>query len=613
MKTTGDNSDAALATLYTTTTTVSSSSSSSSNQHSVSYYDWTFHMFCQYVQQTTYQLKIINTSHTTDKNNNNKKNDNNKNVSDGLCCLVIGGAGSGAATTGNVIHERNAIVRSLMGMALHGTLDTYHTKNHHHSLNHTDNTTNFVPIIWNGGYSMMYSSCHSTSIIASIQHMKMIHYMTMASQLRRNHNMLYRSTGSSGPNADRDTATMSIVLNELDMALETTSFLLPYSATPSFVDIDVAVALLLEFVSLSLLVLSNTEITQDRIVKTYHEIFPRNVQRWMIQMIPTIQQLSNVTNVPCPYHTTVVQQLMDTVVSMANTKASSVPLVFFHGTENTQQVLSQLSSLNTHSTRAKPSVVITTPTTPKTDTTKNDSVPVTVAAVAEVDGGATGKKKLTKQDKKAALAAAKAAAAAATTTDGNGGGDTTTKPDATTTTTNSNTTTADVYDVTALDIRIGKIIKIWEHESADKLYCEEIDLGNGEIRQIASGLRPFYKDPNDLLNQLVLVVYNLKKRTLVGFPSHGMVLCASNTDHTAVEIVIPPPNAILGERITFDGLDPTKVAEPESKVAKKKIFEVIAPDLVTNEMGYVHWKTYAAQCSVGPIRAINGMSNAHVS
>ena len=43
-----------------------------------------------------------------------------------------------------------------------------------------------------------------------------------------------------------------------------------------------------------------------------------------------------------------------------------------------------------------------------------------------------------------------------------------------------------------LDIRVGTVTKCWEHPEAEKLYCEEIDIGEKEgPRTIASGLRPF--------------------------------------------------------------------------------------------------------------------------
>jgi aminoacyl tRNA synthase complex-interacting multifunctional protein 1 len=167
------------------------------------------------------------------------------------------------------------------------------------------------------------------------------------------------------------------------------------------------------------------------------------------------------------------------------------------------------------------------------------------------------------------------------------------------------------FDVSALDIRVGKIVKAWPHPEAEKLYCEEIDVGEDQPRQIASGLRPFYASADELNGRRVIVLCNLKKRNLVGFPSHGMVMCASNADHTAVEIMEPPANAKIGERVTFEGFsgDP----EPEKKVAKKKVFEAVAPDLKTNSEGICVWKAAVSQTSDGPIKASKGMADAQVA
>merc|ERR1712048_493427 len=106
-------------------------------------------------------------------------------------------------------------------------------------------------------------------------------------------------------------------------------------------------------------------------------------------------------------------------------------------------------------------------------------------------------------------------------------------------------------NISALDIRVGKILEAWPHKEADKLYCEKVDVGEDEPRQIISGLRQFY-ELNDMQNRMVLVLCNLKKRNLVGVPSHGMVLCASNSDKTSVEFVIPPDAAKIGERVVFE-------------------------------------------------------------
>lgn len=52
------------------------------------------------------------------------------------------------------------------------------------------------------------------------------------------------------------------------------------------------------------------------------------------------------------------------------------------------------------------------------------------------------------------------------------------------------------------------------------------------MREIASGLQKFV--PLDQMKGKVLVMANLKPRPLAGFNSNGMVVCASNADHTVV-------------------------------------------------------------------------------
>lgn len=136
--------------------------------------------------------------------------------------------------------------------------------------------------------------------------------------------------------------------------------------------------------------------------------------------------------------------------------------------------------------------------------------------------------------------------------------------------------------VTKLDIRVGKVVKCWNHEGSDKLFCEHIDVGEGEPRPIASGLRAFYSDASQIEGRLVLVLCNLKPRPLAGFTSNGMVLCASNADKSKVEIVDVPEGAQIGERVTFEGIEMTDAASP-AQVKKKKIFEAVAPNLKTTE------------------------------
>ena len=58
-------------------------------------------------------------------------------------------------------------------------------------------------------------------------------------------------------------------------------------------------------------------------------------------------------------------------------------------------------------------------------------------------------------------------------------------------------------------------MKVWEHETLEKIWCEEIDLGEEKVRTIASGLRHAYT-ADQMLNRKVVVCANLKPRNIKG-------------------------------------------------------------------------------------------------
>merc|ERR1712071_676914 len=104
----------------------------------------------------------------------------------------------------------------------------------------------------------------------------------------------------------------------------------------------------------------------------------------------------------------------------------------------------------------------------------------------------------------------------------------------------------DQPDFTKMEIRVGQITKIWHHPEADKLFCEEIDVGEDNKREIASGLREHYT-LEQMDGRKVLGVCNLKAAKIVGFSSNGMVLAAKAVDGSKVELVEPPSDAEVGE------------------------------------------------------------------
>lgn len=94
-----------------------------------------------------------------------------------------------------------------------------------------------------------------------------------------------------------------------------------------------------------------------------------------------------------------------------------------------------------------------------------------------------------------------------------------------------------------------------------------------------------------------------------GVTSEGMVLCASNADHTQVEFIDPPKDSKIGERVLVFGYE----AEPDLPHCnpKKKIFETIQPDLKTNENKVACWKGVPLKTSAGECTA-KTLSNATI-
>ncbi|CAI5465887.1 unnamed protein product [Closterium sp. Yama58-4] len=154
---------------------------------------------------------------------------------------------------------------------------------------------------------------------------------------------------------------------------------------------------------------------------------------------------------------------------------------------------------------------------------------------------------------------------------------------------------ADV-SVGILDIRVGQIKKVWKHPNADALYVEEIDVGEGSVRQVVSGLAKFVTE-DEMMGMRVVVLTNVKPGKVRDVVSAGLVLCASNEDHMVCRPVQPPEGAAIGEKITFAGVDgkPDEVLNP-----KKKLFEKLQPFLRTDGTGVAMFQDTPMMTSAGP-------------
>ncbi|KAL5971695.1 Aminoacyl tRNA synthase complex-interacting multifunctional protein 1, partial [Taenia solium] len=75
-------------------------------------------------------------------------------------------------------------------------------------------------------------------------------------------------------------------------------------------------------------------------------------------------------------------------------------------------------------------------------------------------------------------------------------------------------------DISRIDMRVGKVVEVERHPDADSLYVERVDLGEGSLRTVVSGLAPHV--PVEKMQGLVgIFVCNLKPVKMCGIESQG--------------------------------------------------------------------------------------------
>lgn len=167
-------------------------------------------------------------------------------------------------------------------------------------------------------------------------------------------------------------------------------------------------------------------------------------------------------------------------------------------------------------------------------------------------------------------------------------------------------------DFTKMDLRVGIIKKVWHHETGERLFCEEIDVGEETLRPVASGLRQFYT-LETMLGRKVIVVCNLKEIKLQGYMSCGMVLAAKTSDGKMV-LLDPPSGSAAGDKVYIDGLKEGDVGggipATAAKVKKNKIWEAVTADLCTNFTGEACWKNQPLLVAGESVVAITAPSSA---
>ena len=108
-----------------------------------------------------------------------------------------------------------------------------------------------------------------------------------------------------------------------------------------------------------------------------------------------------------------------------------------------------------------------------------------------------------------------------------------------------------IDDFAKVDLRIAKIVDCEVVEGSDKLLRLTLDVGEGRMRNVFSGIKSAYR-PEDLKGKLTVLVANLAPRKMKFGVSEGMVLAASAADEKAnpgLYVLEPWPGAEPGMRI----------------------------------------------------------------
>lgn len=107
-----------------------------------------------------------------------------------------------------------------------------------------------------------------------------------------------------------------------------------------------------------------------------------------------------------------------------------------------------------------------------------------------------------------------------------------------------------IDDFNTVDLRVARIVTVTEVEGSDKLLRFELDVGEGRLRQVFSGIKAFYT-PESLIGKHVIMIANLAPRKMRFGISEGMILGAvdPNSPDRHVYLIEPFEGAKAGLRV----------------------------------------------------------------
>ena len=86
-----------------------------------------------------------------------------------------------------------------------------------------------------------------------------------------------------------------------------------------------------------------------------------------------------------------------------------------------------------------------------------------------------------------------------------------------------------IDDFKKVEIKIGEIISVENIEGSDKLLKLKVNFGDHE-RQVLSGIKAYFPDPQALVGKRCPFVTNLAPRTMMGLESQAMILATGGAE-----------------------------------------------------------------------------------
>jgi len=101
-----------------------------------------------------------------------------------------------------------------------------------------------------------------------------------------------------------------------------------------------------------------------------------------------------------------------------------------------------------------------------------------------------------------------------------------------------------------VEMTVGKIASVEVVEDADKLLKLSVDFGDMGTRQIISGIREYFEDPQSIVGKLVPFATNLEPRTIRGLESNGMIVAVSDKNGNGFSLLEAGENITPGSSLS---------------------------------------------------------------